>query len=154
MSIFSLIGIVALVSALLSGWGVQRMTALHYQHLIEQQAAEQREAIDKANVNAQAAAELYEEAKAKTRIKVVTVTKEVSRAIETEPVWGGTAVPASVRSAIAAAGSALAAPEPDGAVQLPLAGRADERAVGPGLHLGARSLGGLFGTAPRAGDGG
>lgn len=114
---------------------------------VEAQAAQQH-ADEQAALTANHAALRYEEQKAAMVPRIVTITKEVSRAIESSPDWSREPVPDSVRSAIAAAGQAFAASQPDGAVQLPAAGGVEQRADGPGLRVGPAKPGGLLGAAP------
>lgn len=116
---------------------------------VEQQAA-QATADESARLKAHAAALSYEQERGARKVRIVTVTKEISHAINASPDWRDGAVPDGVRRAIAAAGAALAASQPDGAVQLPAAGSADERATGAGLRVGPRRPGGLLGEAPGA----
>ena len=78
------IGIV-LVIGLVIGAGISnRLTAMHFENKAAKLVAQHQDAIDKANTNADAAAELYEEAKAKQRIRTVTVTREVERAVKAD----------------------------------------------------------------------
>lgn len=145
------IGSVALALALGAAGGVAKgygYGEARVQAKWDEQQAKDRKAIDDANIAAQAAAELYEKAKAAQRVRVVTITKEISHALETQPAWRDEPVPDSVRSAIAAAGAALAASEPNSAVRLPDSGGADQRPIGSGLRAGAREPGGLLGPAP------
>jgi hypothetical protein len=110
------------------------------------QQAKDRLAIDSANVAAQAAAELYEESKAKRITRTVVVTKEVSHALEAAPAWRDVALPDGVRDAVAAAAAEADPAQPHGAVPLQPAGGQDERAAGAGLRLEPRRAGGLLGA--------
>lgn len=115
------------------------------------QQVKDRKAIDDANIAAQAAAELYEEAKATQRTRTIVVTKEVTRALETAPAWRDAAVPDGVRASLAAASAEPAASQPDRAMPSTGAARGqDERGSGTGLRAGAGWLGRLSGAASGA----
>lgn len=155
MILYAILG--SLVLALLTGgagfWKGNEHGKASVQADWNAQKDKDRKAIDDANTNANAAAELYEEAKAKQVTRTVYVTKEVSHALAAEPVWSGVPIPDGVRRAIAAAGSASAPAQPDGTVRVPAAGGTDERPTGTGLRLGPRQPGGLFGKAQSLGPG-
>jgi hypothetical protein len=114
---------------------------------VEAQAAQQA-ADEAARLKSHAAELSYENQKAAQLVRVVTITREVSHAIDAAPDWSAAAVPAGVRDAIAAAGASLAASEPDRAVPVSAAGSGNERGSGPGLRVGPARPGGLLGAAP------
>lgn len=113
-----------------------------------ERAAAQATADEVQRLKGHAAALSYEQDRAARQVRIVTVTKEVNHALDADPDWSRTAVPPSVRDAIAAAyGQAASAPQPDAAMRLPAPGGADERATGTGLRFGVGRPGGLFGPA-------
>jgi len=147
MNLFSMIG-VALLACALSGVGGFIKGNSHGRAVVQAEwdadTAKNRKAVDDANIAAQAAAELYEEAKAAQHTRVITVTREVSHALETAPSWRDGAIPDGVRLSLAAASADPAASQPDRAV--PPAGPAsasDQRGLGTGLRARLGWLGGL-----------
>ena len=111
----SIIGAMLLAALLTGLGGGYKLTAMHYQHREAVAASEHAVAVEKANDNAEAAAELYEEAKAKQRVRTVTVTREVAHAVQNDPGCSNQSLPDSVRDALTRAGQPDQ-PEPDGAV--------------------------------------
>jgi hypothetical protein len=97
------------------GYGVR-----HYRAGVESGRADVREewcgAIDEATMRAAQAGHLYEEWKTRQAPRVVTITREVSRALEAAHDWRDARLPAGVRDAIERAAAQLAAGELDGAV--------------------------------------
>lgn len=113
---------------------------------VEQQIAQQ--AADEAQrLKSHAAALSYEQNKAARQVRVVTVTTEVSHALDSSPAWRDELVPDFVRESIAAAGQAIATAQPDGALRVPNPQGADERAIGPGVRFGDREPRRLLGPA-------
>lgn len=110
-------------------------------------AVAQRAADEAAALQANKASLRYQDWKIAQQPRVVTVTKEITHAIEIAPAWSAEPLPDGVRSAIAAASAALAASGPDSTVPVPDPGRAEQRAVGPGLHPSLAGFGRLFGAA-------
>jgi len=73
----------------------------------------QQTAIDEAQMRSAAAALRYEEWKAAQRPKIVTVIKEVDRALQTNPSWAAEPLPPGVRDAIEAARALDGASKPE-----------------------------------------
>lgn len=119
-------------------WDAAKVEALAAQQRADEQAAR----------TANHAAMRYEEQKAAQAVRVVTVVKEINRALETQPLWSSGDLPASVRDAIATASQALATAQPDSAVPVSAAGSANERSTGPSLRLGDPKPRRLFGATP------
>lgn len=115
------------------------------------QKAKDRQAIDDANVAANAAAELYEEAKAKQRTRTVYVTREVTNALADSIPWRDSAIPDGVRLSLASAASAVDSRKPDSPMPAASAAVAqDERGSSPSLRLGAGLGQRLFGPSGSA----
>ena len=111
----SIIGAMLLAALLTGLGGGYKLTAMHYQHREAVAASEHAVAVEKANDNAEAAAELYEEAKAKQRVRTVTVTREVEREVKVDTVCASVKLPDGLHDALTRAGQPDQ-PEPDGAV--------------------------------------
>lgn len=146
---FSILAALIAAALLTGGWSGYHFTAMHFEHVMEKQAQERRAAEDQANLLANKAALRYEETKMAQVARVVVVTKEINRALETDVPWRDQPLPRGVFDAIAAASAAVDPAKPDGAVQLPVAGSPDERSIGDRLRFGAAKLGGLPSSAPR-----
>lgn len=108
---------VALAAAVAWG-GLQTMRLAREQSAHVSEVAEirqaQQSAIDEAQMRANQAALRYEEWKTAQRPRIVTVIKEVDRALQTNSSWAAEPIPVSVRDAIEAARTlgATAQPEP------------------------------------------
>ena len=76
----------------------------------------QREAQRMAQARATAAAQRYEEWKAAQRPKIITITKEVDRALQTDSRWAAEPLPVSVRDALNTTRSLDSTTEPEPAV--------------------------------------
>lgn len=87
--------------------------AAHVRAVAEIRQAHQS-AIDESQMRANQAAHRYEEWKAAQRPRIVTVIKEVDRALQTNAAWAAEPLPVSVRDAIEAARAldSTAKPEP------------------------------------------
>ena len=102
-----------------------------------------------ANAKADQAAQDFETWKRNQRPRVITVIKEVDRAIEAAPEWSRVDLPGGVRDALTAAVAAVNAPgESDGAVPAgPRPEPADERGPRSSLPGGPDLGGGMQGEA-------
>lgn len=89
--------------------------AAHVSEVAEIRQAQQA-AIDEAQMRANQAALRYEEWKAAQRPRIVTVIKEVDRALQTNPSWAAEPIPASVRDAIEAARTLDPTAQPESAL--------------------------------------
>jgi ferritin-like protein len=111
---FSLVGIVLLIGALLGAAVSNRITTLYYKNEAAELKSAHQDAIDKANTNADAAAELYESERAKQRVKVITVEREVKRVLK-DDACANSVLPDGMRDAISRAALAHTG-QPDSAV--------------------------------------
>jgi hypothetical protein len=136
-------GIVFCIGLVVGGLASNRVTALHFENKAEKLAAEHRQAVDNANQNAYAAAELYEESKKKRRIQVVTVTREIERASTSDP-CGQQPVSDGLRDAVTRAANADTAEPPGPVPGVPAARTYDLGQSGGGLGGSVRRL---FGSA-------
>ena len=119
--------LLALAAAAVWGYGARQ-----YRAGVEAGRADVREEwrdeIDEANMRAAQAGHRYEEWKMRQAPRVVTITKEVSRALDAAPDWRDARLPDGVRDALERAAAQLAAGEPDPAVpEVPAAAVAGER---------------------------
>jgi hypothetical protein len=108
------IGIVLVIGLIVGGLASNRLTAMHFDNKAAKLVAQHQDAIDKANTNADAAAELYEEAKAKQRVKVITVEREVKRVLK-DDACANSVLPDGMRDAISRAALSHTG-QPDSAV--------------------------------------
>jgi hypothetical protein len=92
-----------------------REQAAHLSEVAEIRQA-QRQAVDEAQMRANQAAIRYEEWKAAQRPKIITVVKEVDRALQTNSAWATEPIPVSVRDAIEAARTLDATAKPESAL--------------------------------------
>lgn len=136
MSELTLGGICCCIGLLLGGLASNRVTALYYKNEASQLEAKHKDAIDKANTNADAAAELYEAERTKQRIKVVTVTREIERAVKADSCAAMPLDP-GLRDALTRAANPDSG-KPDGAVSpVPAAGLFDLGGRSPRLGGGS-----------------
>ena len=125
--------VLAAIGAAVWSYGSSRYTAGR-----EAERAEQRDAVDDANMRAAQAGHRYEEWKLRQSARVIVRIKEVDRALDAAPDWRDAAVPDSVRDAV----ETDPEPDPGGADSAVPAVRAPERAnqwgAGAGLRIGDR----------------
>ena len=119
--------LLALAAAAVWGYGARQ-----YRAGVEAGRADVREEwrdeIDGANMRAAQAGHRYEEWKMRQAPRVVTITKEVSRALDAAPDWRDARLPDGVRDALERAAADLAAGEPDAALRsLPAAAAGDQQ---------------------------
>jgi hypothetical protein len=108
------IGIVLVIGLVVGGLASNRLTAMHFENKAAKLVAQHQDAIDKANTNADAAAELYESERAKQRVKVITVEREVKRVLK-DDACANSVLPDGMRDAISRAALAHTG-QPDSAV--------------------------------------
>jgi hypothetical protein len=108
--------LLALVAAAVWGYGVRERRVGREEGRSEARE-EWRSAIDEANMRAAQAGHRYEEWKMRQAPRLVTITKEVSRALEAAPDWRDARLPDGVRDALERAAADLAAGEPDAALR-------------------------------------
>lgn len=131
--------IAAAVAALVAAAGAYKLTSMSYEANIAKAAQEAQARVDASNRTALNAAASYEGWKATQKPKVITITREVERAVQESHDWSVEPVPASVQHAIAAAAANASASEPDAAVPaVPAASDPDEQRSGTGLRVGPR----------------
>ena len=80
----------------------------------EKERKEREALIEEANMRANQAALRYEEWKLRQQPKVVTIVKEVTRALEINREWSSAPIPDGVRLAIEAIPADIGATKPDG----------------------------------------
>lgn len=138
---FTIAAVALAVSAIAGGFASYKATSLHYEHKIDLAAKQAQVDIDAANQKAQNAADDWEVWQSIQKPKTITITREVSRAVQNDPDCSKRALPVGMRDALTKAGQTNHQPIADGA--LPAASSA-------GLGDLGRHSRGLFGYAAGA----
>ncbi len=124
--------VLALILGAVPAW---RLTAMHYEHVIDVAAREAAEAVAEANMNALASAAAYEEVRAKARVRTVTLTREIEREVRSDLDCSARPLPDGLR--VALTNAAADADQPGAARAMPAASAASASDVGrsgPGLR--------------------
>lgn len=122
----------ALILGAVPAW---KLTAMHYERVIDVAAREAAQAIADANLEALASAAAYEEVRAKARVRTVTLTREIEREVHSDPDCSARALPDGLR--VALTNAAADADQPGAAHAVPAASAASTPDVGrsgPGLR--------------------